>query len=263
MPAVSNFNVSVNRLTGEIYPQFLRFPVSAFVGNPALCGSLLPNCVKNTQVSIATNYTTEISPSSTSSVGDAYSRTSLAKLGVGRVLAIIIGNIVVISTALVIVIGIYIRFSRKHAVSLAASGSVQGFHSDHGFSEEEENKKKDKGLVCFEGGEDLRLECLLKSSAEVLGKGSTGSTYKAVLDDGLVVAVKRLSNVRFPSFSKCFNRRLNLMGRLRHSNVVSLRAYCNAHEEKLLVYDYMPNGSLHSLLYDTGKSSTLSRNFFL
>ena len=107
---------------------------------------------------------------------------------------------------------------RRHLLVLLV---FKSFSRDHSFSEEEENKKKGKGLVCFEGGEDLRLECLLKYSAEVLGKGSTGSKYKAVLDDGLVVAVKRLSNGRFPSFNKGFNRHLKLMGRLRHINVAT------------------------------------------
>jgi hypothetical protein len=123
---------------------------------------------------------------------------------------------------------------------------------------EEEEKRDDRchktgGLVCFEGGDELRLESLLKASAEVLGKGVSGSTYKAVLEDGIVVAVKRLSALQFPAArSKAFDRHMRFVGRLRHRHVVGLRACCNSNGERLLVYDFLPNGSLQSLLKATG-----------
>ncbi|XP_042401311.1 probable leucine-rich repeat receptor-like protein kinase At1g68400 [Zingiber officinale] len=104
-----------------------------------------------------------------------------------------------------------------------------------------ELKEKEKGLICFEGWEDLRLDCLLKASAEVLGKGFSGSAYKAALEDGIIVAVKRLSAVHFSAAQggKVFDRQIRIIGRVRHPNVVSLEAFCDAHEEKLLVYNYM------------------------
>ncbi|KAG6501318.1 hypothetical protein ZIOFF_041197 [Zingiber officinale] len=60
-----------------------------------------------------------------------------------------------------------------------------------------ELKEKEKGLICFKGGEDLRLDCLLKVLAEVLRKGFSGSTYKVVLKEGIIVVVKRLRAVHF------------------------------------------------------------------
>jgi len=104
-------------------------------------------------------------------------------------------------------------------------------------------------LVFFDGrSKKFELEDLLRASAEMLGKGSLGTVYKAVLEDGYAVAVKRLKDAN-PCGRKEFEQYMDVIGKLRHPNVVKLRAYYYAKEEKLLVYDYLPNGSLHSLLH--------------
>jgi len=103
-------------------------------------------------------------------------------------------------------------------------------------------------LVFFEGTRQFELEDLLRASAEMLRKGSFGTAYKAVLEDANVVAVKRLKDVHGPG-RRDFEQHMELLGRLRHLNLVSLKAYYYARDEKLLVYDYMANGSLYSLLH--------------
>lgn len=105
-------------------------------------------------------------------------------------------------------------------------------------------------MVFFEGERRFELEDLLRASAEMLGKGGFGTAYKAVLDDGGVVAVKRLKDASVGS-KREFEQHMEILGRLRHPNLVSLRAHYFAREEKLLVYDYMPNGSLFWLLHGT------------
>ncbi|KAK6122466.1 hypothetical protein DH2020_043788 [Rehmannia glutinosa] len=92
------------------------------------------------------------------------------------------------------------------------------------------------------------LEDLLKASAETLGRGTMGSTYKAVMESGYILTVKRLKDARYPTMEE-FRRHIEIVGRLRHPNLVPLRAYFQAKEERLLVYDYFPNGSLFSLIH--------------
>ncbi|KAJ6318529.1 hypothetical protein OIU76_013975 [Salix suchowensis] len=108
------------------------------------------------------------------------------------------------------------------------------------------------GSLVFLGAGDQQmcysLEDLLKASAETLGRGTVGSTYKAVLESGFIVTVKRLRDSRYPRLDE-FGRHMELLGRLRHPSLVPLRAYFQAREERLLVYDYFPNGSLFSLLH--------------
>lgn len=103
-------------------------------------------------------------------------------------------------------------------------------------------------MVFFEGGKRFEVEDLLRASAEMLGKGAFGTAYKAVLDDGSVVAVKRLKDVQIGG-KREFEQQMEVIGRLRHTNVVSLRAYYFARDEKLLVSDYIPNASLFWLLH--------------
>lgn len=105
-------------------------------------------------------------------------------------------------------------------------------------------------MVFFEGVKRFELEDLLRASAEMLGKGGFGTAYKAVLDDGNVVAVKRLKDAQVGG-KKEFELHMEVLGRLRHPNLVSLIAYYFAREEKLLVYEYMPNASLFWLLHGT------------
>ncbi|PKA57426.1 putative leucine-rich repeat receptor-like protein kinase [Apostasia shenzhenica] len=163
-----------------------------------------------------------------------------AAIGDTTVLAIGIANIISVSVAIALVILLYFWFRKKNEkllLLLPISSSLP------------QGEKKNGGLICFEGGENLKLELLLKSSAEVLGEGVLGNTYKAVLDEGMVVAVKRLSAVKFPPHVKrLFDRKMRRIGIIKHRNIVSLRAYYSSDEEKLLVYDYMPHGSLQSLM---------------
>ncbi|CAJ1952106.1 unnamed protein product [Sphenostylis stenocarpa] len=106
----------------------------------------------------------------------------------------------------------------------------------------------DKKLVFY--GSKVKvfdLEDLLRASAEVLGKGTFGTTYKAVLEDGPVVAVKRLRDVTVSE--KEFKEKIDAVGVMDHENLVPLRAYYYSRDEKLLVHDYMPMGSLSAILH--------------
>lgn len=115
-----------------------------------------------------------------------------------------------------------------------------------------------KLVFCGAGDREMSysLEDLLKASAETLGRGSIGSTYKAVMESGFIVTVKRLKDARYPGLED-FTRQMEVLGKLRHPNLVPLRAYFQAKEERLLVYDYFPNGSLFSLIHGNKHDLTL------
>lgn len=101
----------------------------------------------------------------------------------------------------------------------------------------------------FAGPGAFDLEDLLRASAEVLGKGGRGTSYKAVLEEGTTVVVKRLKEVA--AAKREFEEHLKAVGKVRHDNVVELRAYYYSNNEKLLVFDYFPQGSLAALLHGT------------
>ncbi|KAI3458297.1 hypothetical protein Pfo_014960 [Paulownia fortunei] len=81
------------------------------------------------------------------------------------------------------------------------------------------------------------LEDMLRSSAEVLGKGTFGSSYKAILDNGNSIAVKRFKDAYGGHW------------KMRHENVAELRAYYFSRDEVLLVYDYQNQDSVSALLH--------------
>ncbi|KAG7541728.1 Leucine-rich repeat [Arabidopsis thaliana x Arabidopsis arenosa] len=103
-------------------------------------------------------------------------------------------------------------------------------------------------LSFFEGcNYSFDLEDLLRASAEVLGKGTFGTTYKAVLEDATSVAVKRLKDVA--AGKRDFEQQMEIIGGIKHENVVELKAYYYSKDEKLMVYDYFSRGSVASLLH--------------
>ncbi|TYK28524.1 pollen receptor-like kinase 1 [Cucumis melo var. makuwa] len=94
-----------------------------------------------------------------------------------------------------------------------------------------------------EDSERFDLSDLLKASAEILGSGCFGSSYKAALTNGPVMVVKRfkqMNNVGREEFQEHMRR----IGRLKHTNLLPLVAYYYKKEEKLLITDYVEKGSL-------------------
>ncbi|XVF08138.1 hypothetical protein REPUB_Repub06bG0200000 [Reevesia pubescens] len=88
---------------------------------------------------------------------------------------------------------------------------------------------------------------------ELLGAGGFGRVYRGVLPTNkLEVAVKRVSHESRQGMKE-FVAEIVSIGRLRHRNLVQLLGYCRRKGELLLVYDYMPNGSLDKYLFDQPK----------
>ncbi|KAL8507051.1 hypothetical protein ACS0TY_017799 [Phlomoides rotata] len=88
----------------------------------------------------------------------------------------------------------------------------------------------------------------------VIGTGASGKVYKVNLGNGDSVAVKKLwGRSKFSDVEKCdgFDAEVETLGKIRHKNIVKLWCCCTTRDNKLLVYEYMPNGSLGDLLHST------------
>ncbi|XP_004295244.1 PREDICTED: uncharacterized protein LOC101314549 [Fragaria vesca subsp. vesca] len=94
------------------------------------------------------------------------------------------------------------------------------------------------------------------SDSNKLGEGGFGPVYKGVLRDGKEVAIKRLSSCSEQG-SEEFTNEVLLIMKLQHKNLVRLLGFCVEKEEKLLVYEYMPNSSLDVILFDSKKRAQL------
>ncbi|XP_031286835.1 G-type lectin S-receptor-like serine/threonine-protein kinase At2g19130 [Pistacia vera] len=109
-------------------------------------------------------------------------------------------------------------------------------------------KAMEGSLVAFSYKE---LQKATKNFSERLGGGGFGSVFKGLLPDSSVIAVKRLESIS--QGEKQFRTEVTTMGNINHVNLVRLLGFCSEGTKRLLVYDYMPNGSLNSILFhETG-----------
>lgn len=94
------------------------------------------------------------------------------------------------------------------------------------------------------------------SMANKLGQGGFGSVYKGILSNGMAIAVKRLSKYSGQGVEE-FKNEVVLISKLQHRNLVRILGCCIQGEEKMLIYEYLPNKSLDFFIFDKSKSSEL------
>ncbi|KAG5532104.1 hypothetical protein RHGRI_026650 [Rhododendron griersonianum] len=228
---LQQFNVSYNRLNGLIPSGLSKFSNESFLGN-TLCGSPLAAC-----------------PSNNDGNGGGGK-----KLSTGAIIGIVVGS--VIGLILILLVLFFLLRKRspptatpqaetslprppgKPAVSDIELGSpkpliVREASGDGGSRNGDTvvvngvQSGRGDGLVFFgEGSVAFALEDLLRAPAEVLGKGTSGSTYKAYLEgetQAVVVVVKRLRDVCVSE--REFREKVEDLGMLAHENLVPFRAY--------------------------------------
>ena len=81
------------------------------------------------------------------------------------------------------------------------------------------------------------------SPKNILGQGGFGMVYKGYLPNGTVVAVKRLKDPIYTGEVQ-FQTEVEMIGLAVHRNLLRLFGFCMTPEERMLVYPYMPNGSV-------------------
>ncbi|KAJ8771878.1 hypothetical protein K2173_027055 [Erythroxylum novogranatense] len=99
-----------------------------------------------------------------------------------------------------------------------------------------------------------KLESLDEEDA--VGSGGFGTVYRMVMNDCGTFAVKRIDRSR-EGCDQVFERELEILGSIKHINLVNLRGYCRFPSSKLLIYDYLAMGSLDDLLHDNAQQEQL------
>ncbi|XP_047323114.1 probable LRR receptor-like serine/threonine-protein kinase At4g31250 [Impatiens glandulifera] len=113
------------------------------------------------------------------------------------------------------------------------------------------NQIRGRGNLIFIDHNRRRFELndLLKASAEGLGKGNFGNCYKATLENGWAVVVKRLRDLK-PMSEDEFVKNLKMtIADQKHPNLLQVLAYYYAKEEKLLLYNFASNGNVYNRLH--------------
>lgn len=121
--------------------------------------------------------------------------------------------------------------------------------------------KKNENIKAFLRSHDLLMpkqysywetKKMTNTFMEKLGEGGFGGVYKGKLSDGRLVAVKLLNDSK--SNGEDFINEVSSISRTSHVNIVSLIGFCYK-PKRVLIYEYMPNGSLDKLIYNQGASS--------
>ncbi|KAG8070045.1 hypothetical protein GUJ93_ZPchr0006g42359 [Zizania palustris] len=114
-----------------------------------------------------------------------------------------------------------------------------------------------KGLVSMMKYTSLEAATGKFSESNVLGAGGFGCVYKASFDGGFVAAIKRFGCGE-QECEKEFENELDLLGSVRHLNIVSLLGFCIHEEDRFIVYELMESGSLETQLHGPSHGSALS-----
>ncbi|KAH0733365.1 hypothetical protein KY289_004553 [Solanum tuberosum] len=107
-----------------------------------------------------------------------------------------------------------------------------------------------KGVKCFTF-EELKKYTNNFSESNYIGSGGYGKVYKGILPDGQLIAIKRAEQASKQGALE-FKTEIEILSRFHHKNVVSLVGFCFRQGEQMLVYEFIPNGSLKESL--SGKS---------
>ncbi|KAM7471930.1 hypothetical protein LguiA_010113 [Lonicera macranthoides] len=238
---LSYFSVANNNLQGQIPTggQFDTFSNSSYEGNPGLCGPILQRPC--------------FDPSSTTRpLGSR--RSPNKKLIIGLILGICFGIGFILT-----VIALWILSNRK----ILPRGDPDkfdletvSFNSTSGISAE---VGKDASLVILFPNntnkiKDLTIAEILKATdnfnqANIVGCGGFGLVYKATLENGTTVAVKKLSG-DMGLMEREFKAEVEALSTAQHKNLVTLQGYCVHDGLRLLIYSYMENGSLDYWLHE-------------
>lgn len=97
---------------------------------------------------------------------------------------------------------------------------------------------------------DLYLATKNFKESEIIGSGGFGTVYRGNLSSSGPIAVKKITPNSLQGVRE-FVAEIESLGRLGHKNLVNLQGWCKHKNDLLLIYDYIPNGSLDSLLYKT------------
>lgn len=262
LPEKVYIDLTYNNFSGPI-PQngaLMNRGPTAFIGNPGLCGSPLKNpCSSDTPGATSPSSFPFLPNNYPPHYTDAGKTEKGRGLSKGAVIGIVVSD--VIGICLVGLLFSYC-YSRVFACNGGKDETGKGgkgrkeclcFRKDESETLSENVEQYD--LVPLDTQVAFDLDELLKASAFVLGKSGIGIVYKVVLEDGLTLAVRRLGEGGSQRFKE-FQTEVEAIGKLRHPNIVTLRAYYWSVDEKLLIYDYIPNGSLASAIH--GKAGSVS-----
>ncbi|PPS20170.1 hypothetical protein GOBAR_AA00372 [Gossypium barbadense] len=161
-------------------------------------------------------------------------------------LAIILATVIVVLLGFLLLV-YHLRRSRRKLKEVEDNNLYDG---------EDEDENEDMDVAVFEFGTIAQATDSF-SFMNKLGQGGFGPVYKGTLANGQDIAVKRLSKSSGQGPNE-FKNEVKLIAKLQHRNLVRLLGCCIHGDERMLVYEYMPNGSLDKFIFDETRCTVLT-----
>ncbi|KAK8598027.1 hypothetical protein V6N13_095419 [Hibiscus sabdariffa] len=219
-------DLSNNQLEGPIPSSLRKMNPDMFAGNKGVCGAPLKPC-ESTLVD-------------TNDIIAPYLKKMISTWVI--LMPIVVG--VFLLLAIVALIRIIQRKKQQPTLTVKASSNPK---TEAGLKVEDRASAASSPKLTFLRDEDDRdkfdLPDLLKASAEILGSGCFGASYKTALPNGTAMVVKRYKHMNGVA-KEDFQEHMRRIERLNHSNVLTIVAYHYRKEEKLIVCDFAQNCSL-------------------
>ncbi|KAL7131065.1 hypothetical protein ABFS83_13G174900 [Erythranthe nasuta] len=176
---------------------------------------------------------------------DLFIRMASSELGTnGKRKEVLIGSLIAVGIAL-LGVSVFVYIWKKNKNN--KTGERVGIQT--------ETENKDFELPLF----DLSTISKATNNFSIenkIGEGGYGPVYKGTLEDGQVIAVKRLSKTSDQGVDE-FKNEVICIAKLQHRNLVKLPGCCIQGDEKMLLYEYMPNKSLDLILFDEENRTSL------
>uniref|UniRef100_A0A0E0AUA2 non-specific serine/threonine protein kinase n=1 Tax=Oryza glumipatula TaxID=40148 RepID=A0A0E0AUA2_9ORYZ len=242
---LADFDVSNNNLTGEIPTsgQLITFPASRYENNSGLCGIPLNPCVHNSGAGGLPQ--------------TSYGHRNFARQSVFLAVTL---SVLILFSLLIIHYKLW-KFHKNKTKEIQAgcSESLPG-SSKSSWKLSGIGEPLSINMAIFENPlrkltfSDLHQATNGFCAETLIGSGGFGEVYKAKLKDGNIVAVKKLMHFTGQG-DREFTAEMETIGKIKHRNLVPLLGYCKIGDERLLVYEYMKNGSLDFVLHDKGEAN--------
>ncbi|KAL1299915.1 hypothetical protein AAHE18_18G142200 [Arachis hypogaea] len=230
LPSLIVCNVSNNKLVGTVpdKPAFRKMDFSNFAGNNGLCRLGTYHCHPPV--------------SSTHSAKASWIRDGSTREKIVSIVSGVVGFV-----SLIFIVGICYAMRRRSPAFVSLEGQTRPHVTDNYYFPKE-------GFTY----QDLLEATGNFAESAVIGRGACGTVYKAIMNDGEVIAVKKLnSRGDGANVDRSFLAEISTLGKIRHRNIVKLHGFCYHEDSNLLLYEYMENGSLGEQLHSNSSRCVL------
>ncbi|KAL6983333.1 hypothetical protein U1Q18_016722 [Sarracenia purpurea var. burkii] len=228
LPTLTKFNVSFNNLSGPFLFDGHVINCSSMIGNP-----FLPSCPLVSFSGPPPSPHSHSPPETDSESG----KNGLSSIQIASIIALsIVALVLVVFAALFYYVRKWISDSRVQVSELSETKEITVFNDI---------------------GVPLTYESVVQATgnfnaSNCIGNGGFGSTYKAEISPGTLLAVKRLTVERCQGVPQ-FRAEINTLGRIRHRNLITLIGYHASEAEMFLIYNYLPGGSLKNFIQERSR----------